>query len=146
MDILNETHFWSGILNQCCGSVTFCFGSRSGSADPYHWLTDLAPARDPAFFVNDWEIFWSTITFPSVFIDKMSKRSYNKVEIKVFLTYFACLKHLDPNQYKIMMNLDPDQGVLNTYGSRSTTLSWTMFNVIGLWLLNPAKGGRLFIK
>ncbi len=31
---------WQCRYKQCCGSVTFWYGSGSGSADPYHWLTD----------------------------------------------------------------------------------------------------------
>ncbi len=34
---------------QCYGSMLFWYGS--GSADPYHWLTD----SDPAFFVRGWQ-------------------------------------------------------------------------------------------
>jgi hypothetical protein len=48
-------------------------------------------------------------TFTWVFIDKKSKRSHKIVEIKVFLTFFACCwKDLDPDPdpYKIMT--DPD--------------------------------------
>ncbi len=33
--------FWFLWVNQCCGSVTFCYGS--GSADTYFWRTDLDP-------------------------------------------------------------------------------------------------------
>ncbi len=36
---------------QCCGSVTFWCGS--GSADPYHLLTDPDSDPDPANFVSD---------------------------------------------------------------------------------------------
>ncbi len=35
-------------MYQCCGSVTFWFGSRSGSAGLYHWVTD----PDPALFAG----------------------------------------------------------------------------------------------
>jgi hypothetical protein len=38
------------LYNQCCGSVTFWYGS--GSADPYHKHRLTAPAPDPAFFVS----------------------------------------------------------------------------------------------
>ncbi len=33
-------------LDQCCGSVTFSYGS--GSADLYYWLSDSDPDPDPA--------------------------------------------------------------------------------------------------
>jgi hypothetical protein len=40
------------LINQCCGSVTYCYRSGSASADPYYlryWvITD--PASDPALF------------------------------------------------------------------------------------------------
>jgi len=51
---------------QCCGSVTFWYGS--GSADPYHWLTD----PDSKFFCLI--LFEDTLT--SVFSGTKSKRSY----------------------------------------------------------------------
>ncbi len=37
----------AGLLtgNQCCGSVTFWYGTGCGSSDPYLWLTD--PDADP---------------------------------------------------------------------------------------------------
>ncbi len=38
---------------ECCGFVTFWYGSRSGSADPYHRLKD--PDPDPALFVIDFQ-------------------------------------------------------------------------------------------
>jgi len=57
----------------------------------------------------------------SVFIDIKSKRSYNIVEIKVFLLFFSCLwKDPDADPYKIMTDMDP--GGPKTYGSGSTTL------------------------
>jgi hypothetical protein len=39
-------------IEQCCGSITFWYGS--GSAEPYQWLTDpdSNPAPAPAFFVS----------------------------------------------------------------------------------------------
>ena len=41
-------------FRQCWGSVTSWYGSRSGSADPCHWLTDPDPdpAPDPTLFVS----------------------------------------------------------------------------------------------
>jgi hypothetical protein len=44
-------HFY--INNQCCGSMTFWRGSRSGSTDPFLWLVDPDSDSDPAFFVID---------------------------------------------------------------------------------------------
>ncbi len=63
----HESHLVSQIKNyfltykQCCGSVTFCYGPGSRSADQYLWLTDrdldpaptLDLAPDPAIFVSD---------------------------------------------------------------------------------------------
>ncbi len=60
-------------IKQCCGSLTFRYGS--GSGDPYHWLTDT----EPTFFVSGWhddkKVFFSKFfclllfenTFTSVF-------------------------------------------------------------------------------
>ncbi len=66
------------IHRQCCGSVTFWYGS--GSADPYHWLPDLDPG--PAFFVSGGQdakkmFIVQICTFKSAFItkSKKSKRS-----------------------------------------------------------------------
>jgi hypothetical protein len=63
-------------------------------------------------------------TFTSVFKDKKSKRSHKKVEMKDFLTFFACLwKEPGPDLHKIMT--DPDPGGPITYrsfGSGSATL------------------------
>ncbi len=53
---------------QCCGCVTVWFGS--GSADPYHWLTD----PDPAFILNGWQI--------------ANKKSKNFLFFKVFFAYY----------------------------------------------------------
>jgi hypothetical protein len=39
-------------FRQCSGSLTFCYGSGSGSAAPYLRVTDLDPAPDPALFVS----------------------------------------------------------------------------------------------
>ncbi len=94
--------------------------TESGSADPCHWITNSDPDSEPAFFVSGWpdantkNYFFIQIFFllpsegkcTSVFIDKKSKRSHKIVEIKVFLTFFACWwKNSDP--YKIMSAPDP---------------------------------------
>ncbi len=70
--------FVSQASNQCCGSLTFWYGS--GSVDRYHKHSpsDL----DPAFFISGWQDakFFCLLlfegTFTSVFIDKKSKRSH----------------------------------------------------------------------
>ncbi len=49
---------------QCCGSVTFWYGSGSGSSDPYIWLTDAKNIRIIRIR--------NTGTFTSFFTDKKS--------------------------------------------------------------------------
>ncbi len=50
---------------------------------------------------------WYTV-FTSFFKDKKSLRSYNTVEIKVFLTIFAwCWKDPEPDPYLWLMDADP---------------------------------------
>ncbi len=85
--------------NQCCGSMTFWYGSGSGSAHPCLWLMD--PDPDTAVFVFDLQdvnkklfflsllayYFWRSIYI--IFKDKKSKRSHKAVGIKVFLTIFS---------------------------------------------------------
>jgi hypothetical protein len=82
---------------QCCGSVTYWYGS--GPANPCLWLTDPDPALDPAIFVIDLQDanknyryflpFEGTLT--SFFKYKKSSRSHKTVGIKIFffLTIFA---------------------------------------------------------
>ncbi len=43
-------------FKQCSGSMTFWYGSGSGSADPYLWLTHPDPTPDPAIFVSNWQL------------------------------------------------------------------------------------------
>ncbi len=59
------------------------------------------------------------VTFTSVFINKKSKRSQKIVDVKNFLTFFACLWK-DPDPCKIVT--DPDKGDPKTYGSGCTIL------------------------
>ncbi len=80
-------------FTQCCGSVTFWYGS--GSAQ---WLTRW---QKKIFFVIFCLLLFEG-TFTSVFIDKKSTTSHKVEEIKNFLTFFACSwKDPDPDPYKI---------------------------------------------
>jgi hypothetical protein len=82
-------------LNQCCGSVTFWYGS--GSADQYHSLTDPEPAFSTVVdkMSTKLSLCHSFIAyyFLNVHLYQSSKikpkRSHQKVEIQVFLTFFA---------------------------------------------------------
>ncbi len=80
--------------NQCCGSMTFWCGSRSGSADPCLWLMDPDPAifhinaNQKLIFKNIFSAYYFLKAyFTSFFKDKKSKRSHNAVGIKVFLLF-----------------------------------------------------------
>ncbi len=91
-------------ISQCCGSMTFWHGSASAS---------LTYGSDPAFCVSGWqdnnkkEVFFDKfllITFEGTFTfkNKKYKRSDNIVEIKGFLTFFACFyKDLEPDPERL---------------------------------------------
>ncbi len=74
--------------------MTFWYGS--GSADPYHGITDPDPDSDPdshpdsATFVSDLQVFLLIIFSRHIYIilqrKKVMKKSQKTVEIKVFLT------------------------------------------------------------
>ncbi len=76
---------------QCCGSVTFWYGS--GSANPYLWLADSDP--DPAIFVSDLQDVFSTYfclllfeaTYTSFFKDKKSLKITKQLESRFFLLF-----------------------------------------------------------
>ncbi len=74
-------------FSQCCGSMTFWYGS--GSADPCLWLMD----PDPAIFVIDLQDASKKLIFFNSFSDfqrKKVKKSIKKpVEMNVCLTIFA---------------------------------------------------------
>ncbi len=85
-------------FDQCCGSMTFCggSGSGSGSAVPCLWLVD----PDPTIFVIDLpkipiklikkKVFLLiTVWRYIIFKDNKSKRSHKAVGIKDFLNFFA---------------------------------------------------------
>jgi hypothetical protein len=62
-------------------------------------------------------------TFISFFKNKKSKRNHKTVGIKVFLTYFACLKKdPEPDPYLVIMDPYPDPGGSKIYGSGSAPL------------------------
>ncbi len=71
---------------------------------PQHWLTRCQLKRSSSS--NFFCLLLFEGTFTSVIIDKKSRRGHEKVEIKVFLTFFACLWK-DPDPYKIMTDPDP---------------------------------------
>ena len=50
---------------QCCGSVSFWYGSGSGSTDLYLWLKD--PDPDPAIFVSDLQDVNKKLIFSKLF-------------------------------------------------------------------------------
>ncbi len=70
---------------------------RSGSADPYHCLTDSDPALSSVTFKmptkNYFLVFFGLLLFEDTFIsffnDKTSLRSHKTVEMKDFITLFA---------------------------------------------------------
>ncbi len=116
-------------VNQCCGSMTFWYGS--GSAGPCLWLKD----PDPAIFVIDLQDAnkklksFSAYFFLKVhlhhFKDKKSKRCHTTAGIMVLFTIFAWRwKDLEPDPY--LWLTDPDPGGPNTYGSGSPTLVSTI--------------------
>ncbi len=136
---------------QCCGSMTFWYGSGSGFADPYHWLTDPDPVFSSVtdkmptknkFFPKVYCLLISegTGTLTSVFIDKKSKRCHKILEIKVFLTSLLVMEGSDPGADKIMT--DPDLGGPKTYwsyGSGSTTMPFYILHaqLIPRWVFRP---------
>ncbi len=91
--------FWKSycILN-CCGFVTFWYGSGSGTVDPYLWPTDPesdpAPDPDPANFFGALQdgnkkffcLLLFEATFTSFFKDKKSQNSMNQG-----FSYYFCL-------------------------------------------------------
>ncbi len=87
--------------NQCYGSVTFWYGSGSGSVDPCLWKID----PDPAIFVVD-------------LLDANQKFSaYRYYFLKVHLHHFPKTK-----SHKEVQNCTgPYQGGPKKYGSRSAT-------------------------
>ncbi len=94
------------IMAQCCGSVTFRYGSRSGSADPYLWLTapdsDPDPTPDPA-------------PEPGIFVSDLQDDAWKLFFFQFFLllTIFAWLlkdPEPDPDHYLVVMDPDPDPG------------------------------------
>ncbi len=76
--------------HQCCGSVTFWYGS--GSADLNLWFTDSDPTSDPAIFFSDLQ-------------DGNQKFCFLLFEA-TFASFF--------NPYLVLM--DPDPGGPKTYG------------------------------
>ncbi len=94
-----EVHFLkcSNIIyndRQCSGTMTFCGGSGSGSADLCNWLMD----SDPAISLIDLQDAKKRVIFKNPFSKiKKAKRCHKTLEIKVFPTIFALWeKYPDP--------------------------------------------------
>jgi hypothetical protein len=104
-DIALFSRFLQG-LKQCSGSMTFCCGSGSGSADPCLWLISPDPDADtdPAIFVCDLQdankkIILKTFSayyFLNVHLHNLSKITSPKetVGIKVFLLFCSMIEGL----------------------------------------------------
>jgi hypothetical protein len=70
-------------LQQCCGSVTFCYGTGSPA---FSSLADKMSTKREVFDFLIFPVLLGGI-FTSVFKDKKLKRSKKIVEIYVFLTF-----------------------------------------------------------
>jgi hypothetical protein len=113
--------------NQCCGSVTCWYGSGSGFADPYIWLTD----PDPAIFASDLSdtekkcvlsFLASYFLMYCAFISKTKSRikSHKTRESRFFLLF---LLDKDPDPYPWLTDPDPvDPITYGSYGFGSATL------------------------
>jgi hypothetical protein len=73
--------------NQCCGSMTFCYGSGSGSADPCLRLIDKDPGLrlmdpdsdpDPAIFVIELQEAFCLVFFDGTFTSFLKIKSKKK--------------------------------------------------------------------
>ncbi len=111
---------------QCCGSMAFCCGSGSESADPCIWLMDPDPfifiinLQDATNFLKVFCLLLFKGTFTSIFKEK-ANRSHRTVGKKVFLIMFAWwLKDRDPGP--CIWLEDPNPGGPKKYGSESATL------------------------
>jgi hypothetical protein len=93
-------------FQQCCGSVTFWYGSGCGSSDPNRseWESGR-PKNMRSLRIR--MLIRNIGTVTSVFKDKKSKRSKKTVEIKVFLTIFAW-RWKDPYLWLRDPDADPD--------------------------------------
>ncbi len=89
-------------FRQCCGSVTFWYGSGCGSSDPFLWLTD--PDGDPVGPEKHDPEYW----YIYIILQRFK-------EIKVFLIIFAWWWK-DP--YLWLRDPDADPGGPKTYGIR----------------------------
>ena len=113
-------HFMSS-KKQCCGSATFWY--RSGSADSYHWLTDLDPAflsvTDKMITINTFFSYGVLLisfrryrTFTSVIKDYRPKRSRTNLYTNEHLSAFYIILQIfrtffpDPDLFCVV---DPDQ-------------------------------------
>ncbi len=91
---LNNFTIWMQytLSRQCCGSMTFWYGS--GYADPCLWLMDPDPAQDPAIFVIDLQDANSLGT--------ILLKSHKTLGINPILTIFALWQkepESDPDPY-----------------------------------------------
>jgi hypothetical protein len=88
--------------NQCCGSMTFWWGSGSGSADPYLWLMDLYPESDPdpAIFITDLQDankklilkkLFCILLFEGTFTSFFKNKKVKKKSQSQGFSYYFCL-------------------------------------------------------
>ncbi len=98
---------FSSYLWQCPGSLTFWYGSGSGTTDRYHWITDPDHVlffnglqddnNEKSFFSNYFCLLLTVGKFTQVIKNNKLLRSHKTIDIKVFLHFFACWwKHPDP--------------------------------------------------
>ncbi len=72
-------------IYQCCGSVTFLYGS--GSADPYHLHKAQDPDSDPAFFLSVADKIFTKKSFCLLrFEGNLYQFSYNRNKVKKRVT------------------------------------------------------------
>ncbi len=83
-------HF-GNFIKQCCGSVTFCYGSVTGSGSCFsrQWLTRCQSFLFKLFLPNS---FWRYIYIS--FIDIKSKRSHKSRFILLFLLVYGIQIHI----------------------------------------------------
>jgi hypothetical protein len=116
---------------QCCGFITFWYGSGFGSG---HCYFVSLPSRRPQKIIFCQVIFcllgifW---TFNKIifFNDKKISRSYKTVGIKVFLTIFTRWQK-DPESDPYLWLTDPDgPKTYGSYWSGTATLTKAFFNL-----------------
>ncbi len=99
----------AGRPNQCCGSVTFWYGS--GTTAPYHWITDpdVAPDPDPVLFISGFEDVKKISFFVFYFLKVHLRQSLKiKSHIEVTKQWFFYFYLLDDGRLRFQCGLaDP---------------------------------------